>query len=87
MLDWGVKRQVKEATTSKLKTHPQLCLLLPPVLFGSRHVHSGPNGLRACICLKNNKIKKKNKFISHTTVSAELRDSVEVPGGGGPQAW
>lgn len=68
------------------KIHPRLCLLLPPVLFGARHMHSGPNGLRACICLKNNKIIKKKKFISHTTVLAELGDSVEVLVGGGPRA-
>lgn len=55
-----------------LQTHkirPRLCLLLPPVLFGAGHVHSGPNGLRACVCLKNNKILKKEVYQPHHCVS------------------
>lgn len=51
------------------KIHPRLCLLLTPVLFGAGHVHSGPNGLRACICLKNNnKILKKEVYQPHHCV-------------------
>lgn len=51
-LDWGVPGQAKEATTSEQP--PSAPPLPPPGLFGAGH--SGPNGLRACICLKNNKV-------------------------------
>lgn len=75
-LDWGVPGQAKEATTSE---HPPLVPPLPPPgLFGARH--SGPNGLRACICLKNNKFKQKEFYQPHHCVGRAWGQHGDAPG-------